>query len=95
MPTDLIVSERSQDTEIGPTAELADRANEFVNQSKSKNTVRAYQSDWSHFETWCKGHGQCSLPATAETVVLYVSDLSATHKTGTLVRPISAISQAH
>ena len=95
MPNDLIVSSPSQDTEVGPLAEIADRASEFVNQSKAKNTVRAYQSDWSHFELWCRAHGQISLPATSETVAFYLTDLSSTHKTGTLVRRISAISQAH
>jgi site-specific recombinase XerD len=95
MTTDLIVSERFQDTEVGLLAEIADRANEFVNQAKAQNTVRAYQSDWTHFEGWCGAHSVCSLPATTETVAFYLTDLSSTLKTGTLVRRISAISQAH
>jgi site-specific recombinase XerD len=95
MTTDLIVSERFQDTEVGPLAEIADRANEFVNQAKAQNTVRAYQSDWTHFEGWCRARSVCSLPATTETVAFYLTDLSSTLKTGTLVRRISAISQAH
>jgi len=95
MPTNLILSERSKNTEIGPLSEIADRANEFVNLSKSKNTIRAYKTDWSHFESWCLAHNQSALPATPEIVALYVADLSATHKPGTLTRRISAISQAH
>ncbi len=95
MPTELIVPNRPTNTEIGPLAEIADRASEFIHQSKSKNTIRAYRADWSHFESWCKYHGQSSLPATAETVALYVADLAATHKAGTITRRISAISQAH
>ncbi len=95
MPTDLILPDRSPNTQIGPLAEIADRASEFIHQSKAKNTVRAYRADWTHFEGWCKAHGQSSLPATPETVALYVTDLSATHKTATITRRISAISQAH
>lgn len=95
MPTDLIPSDPSSSTEIGPLADIADRASEFVNQAKAKNTIRAYQSDWTHFEAWCKAHCQSSLPAIPETVALYLTDLSATHKTGTLIRRVSAISQAH
>ena len=49
MPTDLILSDRPTDTKIGPLAEIADRASEFIQQSKSKNTVRAYRADWDHF----------------------------------------------
>ena len=95
MPTDLILPDRPTDTQIGPLAEIADRASEFIQQSKAKNTVRAYRADWTHFDSWCKAHGQASLPATADTVALYVSDLAATHKPSTLTRRISAISQAH
>jgi site-specific recombinase XerD len=95
MPTDLILSERSQNTEVGPLAEIADRASEFAHHSKSENTIRAYRADWCHFEGWCKAHGQPTIPASPETVALYVTDLAATHKTATIIRRISAISQAH
>jgi site-specific recombinase XerD len=95
MPTDLILSDRPTNTEIGPLAEIADRASEFMHQSKAKNTIRAYRADWEHFTAWCQSHGQSSLPAAADTVALYVADLAATHKPATLTRRISAISQAH
>ena len=95
MPTDLIVPISSSNTEIGPLAEIADRASEFIHQSRASNTVRAYRADWEHFTAWCRSHGQPSLPATPETVALYVTDLTVTHKTATITRRISAISQAH
>lgn len=95
MPTDLILPNRPTNIQIGPLAEIADRASRFVNQSKAKNTVRAYRADWTHFESWCQSHGQGALPAIPETVALYVTDLSSTHKTATITRRISAISQAH
>jgi integrase len=95
MPTDLILPDRATNTQIGPLAEIADRASEFIQQSKSKNTIRAYRADWDHFTAWCKAHVQTSLPATPDTVALYVTDLAATHKPSTMTRRISAISQAH
>src|SRR5215472_2049469 len=95
MPTDLILPERPTNTEISPLAELAGRASELIDQSKAKNTVRAYRSDWMHFTAWCKAHGQSSLPATAETVALYITDLADAHKTATITRRILAVSQAH
>ena len=95
MPTDLILSERPSNAQIGPLAEIADRASEFIQQSKSKNTIRAYRADWTHFEGWCQSHGQASLPATADTVALYVTALADTHKPATITRRISAISQGH
>ena len=95
MSTDLILPHRPRNTQLGPLSDIANRASEFVHHAKAKNTVRAYRSDWAHFESWCKLHGQSSLPASPETVVLYVSDLATTHKTSTITRRISAISQAH
>jgi site-specific recombinase XerD len=95
MPTELILPNRPTNTEIGPLAEIADRASEFIHQSKSKNTIRAYRADWSHFESWCKSHGQSSLPANPDTVALYVTDLAATHKPATITRRLSAVSQGH
>ncbi len=95
MPNDLIVLQSSTDTQIGPLAGIADRAAEFVQQSKSKNTVRAYQSDFGDFSAWCKAHNLSSLPASQDTVALYVADLSSSLKPGTLTRRLSSISQAH
>ena len=79
----------------GALAAIADRASEFISQSKARNTVRGYKSDWAHFEFWCRKHGRVSLPAEQGTVALYVTDLAATHKPATITRRISAISQAH
>src|SRR5687768_6656775 len=95
MTTDLTVSTPSTSTELGPLADIAARASDFIDQSKAASTVRAYRADWSHFTSWCHAHGQSPLPATPETVALYVTDLSTTHKPGTLTRRMSAISQAH
>ena len=81
--------------EIDPLSTIADRATAFMGQSKAANTVRAYKSDWSHFTVWCKAHGQAQLPALPETVVLYLTDLAATHKPGTLTRRLSAIKVTH
>jgi hypothetical protein len=95
MPTDLILPERPTNTQIGPLAEIADRASELIHNSKSKNTIRAYRADWEHFTDWCRSHGQASIPAAADTVALYITDLAATHKPSTITRRISAISEAH
>jgi site-specific recombinase XerD len=81
--------------EISNLSRIEDQAREFVAQSKATNTVNAYRSDWEHFNGWCRSHGLVPLPATPETVGLYVSDFAATFKTSTLIRRTSAISQAH
>jgi site-specific recombinase XerD len=95
MPQDLILLNQDSRTEIGPLANIAERASEFAQQSKAKNTIRAYRSDFGHFEAWCRLHGQAPLPATPDSLALYLADISNSHKPGTLTRRISAISQAH
>ncbi|MCZ2154061.1 MAG: tyrosine-type recombinase/integrase [Bryobacterales bacterium] len=95
MPNELIQFRNGADRGLEPIGNIADRATEFIQQSKASNTIRAYRSDWAHFVAWCDSHNQSALPATPETVALYVAALADTHKPGTLTRRLSAISQAH
>lgn len=74
---------------------IASQAEDYLHQAKAPNTLKAYRSDWKDFEAWCQTHGQAALPASPETVALYLSDLANRCKTSTLHRRISAISQAH
>jgi site-specific recombinase XerD len=81
--------------EIGPLAPLAQAARDFMRQAKAENTVTAYRSDWRHFTAWCGAHGRVSLPASPETLALYLSDLAIAHKVSTVTRRAVAINQAH
>jgi site-specific recombinase XerD len=78
-----------------PLAELAERARGFLSAAKADNSRRAYRSDWRHFESWCRGHGLVCLPATAETVALYLTALAADHKPSSLQRKLTSITKAH
>jgi integrase len=75
--------------------QLQHQAAEFVRAAKAPSTLRAYRSDWRHFVTWCEGHALAPLPATAETVALYLTSLAATHKPATMTRRLTAITKAH
>lgn len=76
-------------------AELLSRAQDFAREARAENTLRAYRSDWRDFEGWCRARNFLSCPASSETVALYLTALSRSHKVSTLTRRISAISQAH
>jgi site-specific recombinase XerD len=95
MSTELTTWGQSPHAGLGPTAEITDRARNYINQSKSANTVRAYRSDWKQFSAWCHSHGQVSLPASPDCVALYLADRAETNKPATLSRHVAAISQAH
>ena len=80
---------------LATLARTTARARDYTKESKAPNTRRAYAADWRDFRAWCVLHGRPSLPASPETVALYLSDLAERCKTSTLQRRLAAISQAH
>ncbi len=73
----------------------AKRAEAFARDARSENTKKAYRSDWRHFESWCQDQSLESLPATMQTVVLYIASIADDYKLTTLERRLTSISQAH
>ena len=78
-----------------PLALLQHDAEQFVRAAKAAATVRAYRSDWAHFRAWCDQHALSPLPASAQTVALYLTALAATHRPATMTRRLTAITKAH
>ena len=76
-------------------ASLVGQAEEFLLYARAENTHRAYRSDWNHFQLWCAQRNVLACPALPQTLALYLTALSGTHKVSTLTRRLSAISQAH
>jgi len=67
----------------------------YARESRAPNTRRAYRADWADFTAWCQTQSRTALPASPETLVLYLSDRADTLKTATLQRRLTAIAQAH
>jgi site-specific recombinase XerD len=76
-------------------AEAAQQARAYAEAAQAANTRRAYQSDWRAFTGWCAIHGRASLPASAETIALYISSLAETLKASTIQRRLASISVLH
>ncbi|WP_394793142.1 tyrosine-type recombinase/integrase [Armatimonas sp.] len=94
--SDLVpVGEASAGAELAEVAKLTQEARDYIQDAKAKNTIRAYTSDWKDFTDWCKLQRRESLPASPETVALYITHLARGLKTSTIQRRISSISQAH
>lgn len=69
---------------------------EYIGASVSDNTRRAYNSNWKRFESWCNEQGRAALPASAETVGLYVTTLAEGGKqAATIDQARAAIRFAH
>jgi site-specific recombinase XerD len=84
-----------------PTSSLAviDQAGEkvraYVRASRAENTRRAYAADWRNFTGWASSAGLEALPATPETVGLYLAAEASRLRPGTLARHLVAITAAH
>ena len=63
--------------------------------SKSNNTLRAYQSDFRDFAAFCVKNGFTSMPTQPKILTLYITHLSKTSKFSTLKRRIASISVLH
>jgi site-specific recombinase XerD len=74
---------------------IANRAAHYMAIARSQNTRRAYRSDWVDFTAWCASHALASLPATPETVALYLADAARAIKASTLTRRLAALAKAH
>lgn len=75
--------------------DVATAARDYAQASKAPATWKAYRSDWRDFTSWCECHGRQPLPASPETVALYLAALAERLKPATLQRRIASISQAH
>jgi integrase len=74
---------------------LRAKAREYVEHSKSEATVRAYAFAWRRFSAWCANEGRSPLPATPETVAVYLADQAPTSALATLVQHMSMIAEYH
>jgi len=64
--------------------------------SKANNTVRAYKSDFNHFDLFCAQNGFKSLPSEPKIVSLYITHLSTKGiKMSTLKRRLVSIGAIH
>ncbi len=56
----------------------------------AKNTIRAYRSDFIQYQTWCLNNTR-AIPATADTMAMYVDYLSDNNKSATIRRRINSL----
>jgi site-specific recombinase XerD len=73
-------------------SQLRDSVRGYVNQSRSKNTLRGYRADWQHFVAFSEVLAEEAMPARPENVAAYLSSC-ADHapKAGSIQRRVSAI----
>ena len=78
-----------------PLSAYLAEAQQYFRSAKAAGTVKAYQSDWTHFQKFCAEQNVLSLPATPGTLAAYAADSARRLKARTVERRLTAISQAH
>jgi site-specific recombinase XerD len=63
--------------------------------SKSTNTIRAYQSDYNDFSLFCSKNGFQIMPTQPKILALYITHLASYSKYSTLKRRLASISIIH
>ena len=63
--------------------------------SKSTNTLRAYQSDYNDFSVFCSKNGFKAMPTEPKILSLYITHLASYSKYSTLKRRLASISIIH
>lgn len=75
---------------------VSDQTRQFIAESLSAGTLRAYKSDLKIFAAWCAEHDVPSMPATSGTVADFLSDqATAGLSASSLTRRVAAIKYAH
>jgi integrase len=77
------------------TSELAAKARRYAFASISKGTRDAYRHDFRIFSGWCERFGYSSLPASVETVTLYLAEVSGHYRPKYVSRILSGLGYAH
>jgi integrase len=90
-PTDVVLVS-NQDS---PAVAVAERVNLYLESARARNTIRGYRSSFKQFQLWCAAVGLSSLPATDETVALYISAQAGRLRPSTVEHHLAAIGKAH
>lgn len=78
------------------TDELFELVRHFRDKSISAASRRAYRSDWQAFIQFCEFRNVEALPATSDTISIFLTELADLKKSvSTIVRTLTSINKAH
>lgn len=78
-----------------PTAEHLATLQHALVSHNAASTEANYVHGWADFTAWCAAHNYAALPASPETVAVYLNARAASYKIGTVLLSLRAISVAH
>lgn len=74
---------------------LKREAARLTSASQSVATRRAYEGDFADFSAWCLSAGRVAMPATSETLELYIVDRLRVHSLATIERRVIGVRATH
>ena len=74
---------------------VVDRARDYAEAAQADNTRRAYRVGWNDFIAYCADNGFDALPASPQSVALYVTALAGRAKLATIRLYLAAIAERH
>ena len=74
---------------------VVDRARDYAEAAHAENTRRAYSVGWNDFTAYCADHSLNALPASPQTVALYVTSLADRAKLSTIRTYLAGIAEKH
>jgi integrase len=83
--------------DLGPDMAQIRRSAALMKRSiRATSTLDSYDSDWRGFERWCAGAGRIAMPATSETLALYVAArIDGGLRVSSLERHVAAVAYQH
>ncbi len=73
----------------------ANRVQAYLAGARARNTIVGYRSSFGQFEKWCLATGLECLPASAQTIAMYLGTQAGRLKAATLEHHLAAIAKAH
>jgi integrase len=83
------------ESERADLALVVDRARDYAEAAQSDNTRRAYRVGWNDFSAYCNDNGFDALPASPQSIALYVTALAQRTKVATIRLYLAAIAERH
>jgi len=94
--TPLEIAQTSEDRALQVREESMEAAKRYASKSRSENTWRGYRSAWECFDTWCQDAHLTALPATPQTVAMFIAaEADKGRANATLAHRLAAIRVVH
>ena len=94
--TPLEIAQKPADNALQVRKAALDAARRYAGKARADNTWRGYTSAWVRFETWCQAADLAPLPATPQTVAMFIAaEADAGLANATLEHRLAAIRLVH